>query len=164
MPANAGRTTCARRSRTAGDGRVAVGVAADRGGQEDDVACPLHLRLAEARVGGERGRDATHPCLRLGVRDPVDDDPDGIGRRLREVALEGEEAALGDEAVGHRADAHLSDLHPEDGRRRRDEQRGGERETEHRPAEDAIDDGAPEAPLRIPPVERGADERDPPRR
>ena len=41
-----------------------------------------------------------------GVRDPVDDDPDGIGRRLREVALQCEEAALGDEAVGQGEGAH----------------------------------------------------------
>jgi hypothetical protein len=116
--------------------------------------------LAEARVRGEPGAELSE-LLRAVTRD---DDLDGIGRDTREVALERDEALLGDEAVRERGHTARSHLHAENGRREHQQEHGREREAQRGTVQDAADDRAPEAALRIPSLERAAAEvRDPQR-
>ena len=125
VPANLSGTISERSSRTASVACGRGGVALDRDGEERDLAVggTHELALAEAWIGREgrsaaRASAAATPVAR-GVRD---DDLGRIGRRAREVALERDEALLGDEAVGQRGDAARSDVHPEHGEGEREEQ------------------------------------------
>ncbi len=86
--------------------------------------------FSETRISPDPKREsaASADCKRSSARRDLagrgaagDDDIDRIGRRFREVALERDEALLGDEAVGQGGHAAGADVHGEDRKRERDE-------------------------------------------
>ena len=144
---------------------VAGGVALDRDGEHGDgaVGGPSDLSLAEPRIGCQAGPQPGEGsrCDRA-VGALRDDDLDRVGRRLREVPFEGDEALLRREAVGKRRDAARSDVHAEDRRGEQQQERDRQRQAQPRSAQDAPDDAAPEAALRVGGREQPlSDERDP---